>query len=61
MAVFFSIGLFGIERAGAQNMDMIPLFSDFQQDEVKVNEAWKAALSSLLLPGSGQLKQGRRS
>jgi len=61
IAVFFSIGLFGMERAGAQNMDTIPLFSDFQQDEIKVNEAWKAALSSLLLPGSGQLKQGRRS
>ncbi len=60
-AVFLSIGLFGVERACAQSMDVVPLSFDFQQREGKVNEAWKAALSSLLLPGSGQLRQGRRS
>lgn len=61
MAVFFSIGLFGVERTGAQSTDLFPLSSDFQEREGKVNEAWRAALSSLLLPGSGQLRQGRRS
>ena len=45
MAVFFSIGLFGVERAGAQSMDLFPVSSDFQQREGKVNEAWRAALS----------------
>ena len=59
--VFLSVGPPGVERAGAQSMDVVPVFSDFQQDEGKINEAWKAAFSSLLLPGSGQLRQGRRS